>query len=115
MWRRILLVLTVLGTIGATLGGIVLWQYVRLWDADVSERFRTHRWSFPSKIYSDSLLIYPGMDLAAIGFVDRLRELGYQQVQGTLARKGEYATDSRTSLDINLHDHPGGGESSAKQ
>ena len=63
-------------------GGLVALHYVRAWDAVVSEKFRTHRWTFPSKVYADSVLVYPGMDLQAVGFADRLRELGYQAVQG---------------------------------
>ena len=71
-----------------TLAGLgVAFHYVRRWDAIVSERFRTHRWDFPSKIYSDSQLIYPGMDLKAVGFLDRLHDLGLS----TCPRRGRAA------------------------
>ena len=103
MLRRLVLVLVLLVVAAATAGGIVAWSYARRWDAVVSEKFRTHRWTFPSKIYADSGLIYPGIDLKAVGFLDRLHDLGYQPVQGPVERKGDFALTA-TSLDVYLHD-----------
>jgi penicillin-binding protein 1B len=85
----------------------VAFHYVRKWDTMVSERFRTHHWDFPSKIYSDSQLIYPGMDLKAVAFFDRLRDLDYQPVAGAVSRKGDYHVDERAeTVDVYLHDLP---------
>ena len=85
MLRRLALVLLLLVVIASTIGGIVAWSYVRRWDAIVSEKFLTHRWIFPSKIYADSALIYPGMDLQAAGFLlsyqsEYLRERNWIQI-----------------------------------
>jgi len=89
-------------------GSGVTWYYVRQWDTVVTEKFRTHRWNFPSKIYSDTVLIYPGMDLKAMNFFERLTSLGYQPVHGDLTRKGDYTADNR-QIDLYLHDfaYPG--------
>src|SRR5262245_45751559 len=104
MVRRLAFGLLLLISATLAVGAGVAWHYVRKWDAIVSEKFRTHRWTFPSKIYSDALLIYPGMDLKAVGFFDRLHDLGYQQVDGTAERKGDYSIDDRDGrLDIYLH------------
>jgi penicillin-binding protein 1B len=107
MLRRIAfaLLLCVLGLAGTT--AVVGTYLYREWDAEVTERFRTHRWDFPSKIYADTFLIYPGMDLQAVGFVDRLGQLGYQPVNGTISRQGEYHADpSANHFDVYLHDPP---------
>ncbi len=92
----------------ATAAGLaVTWHYVHRWDAIVSDRFRTHHWDFPSKIYADSLLIYPGMDLKAVGFFDRLHDLDYQAVPGDVGRKGDYHADARAGrVDVFLRDLP---------
>ncbi len=103
MLRRLALAFLLLVVIASTAGGIVAWSYLRRWDAIVSEKFRTHRWTFPSKIYADSALIYPGIDLKAAGFLDRLHDLGYQPVQGSITRRGDYALTA-DSLDVFLHD-----------
>jgi hypothetical protein len=98
-----------------TLAGLgIAFHYVRKWDAIVSERFLTHHWDFPSKIYSDSQLIYPGMDLKAVGFFDRLRDLDYQPVPSGVSRKGDYHVDERGgTIDVYLRDLPtAAGESS---
>ena len=105
MLRRLVLLAMLLGAVVCTAAAIVAWSHVRRWDAVVSEKFRTHRWTFPSKIYSDSALIYPGIDLAAVGFFDRLTALGYQQVAGTPARRGDYSVDRQAGvLDLALRD-----------
>jgi len=99
----------VLLTVGfaAVVTGVIAVHYLRRWDTVVTEKFRTHHWDFPSKIYSDSQLIYPGMDLKAVAFFDRLRDLGYQPVQAAVSRKGEYQLDEHAGqLDLYLHDGP---------
>lgn len=106
MVRRIALVSLLIGMAIAMVGGVIVWRTVRAWDATVTERFRSHRWKFPSKIYSDSVLIYPGADLAAQGFLDRLRDLGYQAVQGDVAHRGEYNAGVKGQIDVYLHNPP---------
>jgi len=104
MLRRLAFGFLVVIAFLSAIGGVVAWRTIRYWDGVVTEKFRTHRWSFPSKIYSDSLLVYPGMDLKAVGFFDRLRDLSYQPVHGELARRGDYNADDRAHLDLFLHD-----------
>jgi len=91
-----------------TLAGLgVAFHYARTWDAIVSERFLTHHWDFPSKIYSDSQLVYPGMDLTAVGFLDRLRDLDYQPAPSGVSRKGDYHVDEHAgTVDVYLRDLP---------
>jgi len=103
MLRRLAFGFLLVIAVTTAVGGLVAWRYVRAWDAVVTEKFRGHRWQFPSKIYSDSLLVYPGMDLQAVGFLGRLHDLGYQPVGDDVSRKGDYnARDG--SLDVYVHD-----------
>ena len=61
--------------------------------------------TFPSRIFSDSILIYPGQDLQDLGFFERLARLNYHPVDpGKVATRGEYSFDKkRGKLDIFLH------------
>ncbi|MBI3783732.1 MAG: PBP1A family penicillin-binding protein [Deltaproteobacteria bacterium] len=104
MLRKFLLVAFLLVATLATALVVVAWNHLRVWDTVVTERFRTHRWSFPSKIYSDATLIYPGLDLKAVGFFDRLRDLGYRQVDDRVQQQGEYRCDADSACDLFLHE-----------
>ncbi len=106
MLRRLFFAaLLIVGGLGAV-GCIVAWDYVRQWDEVVTEKFRTHRWRFPSKIYSEGLLLYPGMELESVGFFRRLNDLGYQQVEGDLARKGEFRFATRNRVEVFFRELP---------
>ena len=74
-------------------------------EDEVVARFSGKRWNIPSRIYSDSLLIYPGQNLNDVGFFDRLARLNYHPVDaGKVASRGEYSFDRKSSkLDIFLH------------
>ena len=114
MVRRIAFAFLLFVATVTVVGGLVALRYVRRWDAIVSEKFRTHSWTFPSKIYSDGLLIYPGIDLKAVGFFDRLRDLSYQPVSGDLTRRGDYRFDERAGiLDVFPRTLPGSGADGA--
>ena len=107
MLRRIAFGFLLLVVATTAVGGVALWTAMHRLAPVVVEKFRTHRWKFPSKIYADSLLIYPGMDLQAVGFFDRLHDLDYQAVDHEVTRKGEYRFEKKAGLlDIWLHDFP---------
>jgi penicillin-binding protein 1B len=107
MLRRVAFGFLLLVIATTAVGGIALWVAMHRLAPVVVEKFRTHRWKFPSEIYTDSFLIYPGMDLQAIGFFDRLHDLGYQAVDHEVTRKGEYHFEKSAGLlDIWLHDFP---------
>ena len=61
---------------------------------EVMQRFSGRHWNIPSRIYSDSTLIYPGLDLDAIGFFQRLARLNYHPVQSAgLPGRGDFHYD----------------------
>jgi penicillin-binding protein 1B len=95
-------VLLLLGLLGAAaLGGAG--AFLLDMDREIVERFEGKRWRLPSKIYSDSFSIFPGVSLQKARLYDRLRRLGYQPARKKELRKGEYRK-GRNSLDIYLHD-----------
>src|SRR5271167_128647 len=85
-----------------------LWLFMSYYhqlENEVVARFSGKRWNIPSRIYSDSVLIYPGQDLKDLGFFERLARLNYHPVDpGHVASRGEYSFDrKRGKLDIFLH------------
>jgi len=71
--------------------------------AIITEHFEGRRWDVPSRIYSDSFTIYPGMNLAKSGFFKRLRRLSYVLVDQSIENPGEYFYN-RKILEIYFHD-----------
>jgi penicillin-binding protein 1B len=103
MLRRIFLGVVAAIILVVCLAAVVAWRYYGVLDAIVVEKFNGRRWEFPSRVYSDSFLIYPGVDLKAAGFFDRLRRLNYREVSQGPLRKGDFRrTDS--GLQIFLRD-----------
>jgi penicillin-binding protein 1B len=82
--------------------------YLGVLYAIVAERFEGKRWRLPSKVYSDSFVLYPGQSIVGAHLMDRLRRLGYQPVSGLPQRPGEYRLEPG-QLEIFLHDfsYPG--------
>lgn len=66
--------------------------YHRL-EKEVVARFSSHQWEVPSKIYSEFTFLYPGLDIRAVGLLDRLAHLAYRPVQGPVQTRGEYFYD----------------------
>ena len=107
--RRLLVVLAVAGAGAVAAVAAAALPSLRALDALVQEKFNGRRWDFPSRIYSDVLLIYPGLDLAAAGVPERLERLSYRPVTGAAPlRKGDMRR-APGSLEIFLHDfaYPG--------
>ena len=56
---------------------------------DIEQRFTARRWSVPSKVYSDTTLLYPGQRINPDLLKDKLSALGYRKVGHRPAQKGE--------------------------
>lgn len=73
----------------------------------VTDRFEGKRWRFPSKVYSDSFILYPGQEIARIQLLDRLKRLGYRAVDDAPEHPGQYhLEDSRLDLYLNEFAYP---------
>ncbi len=66
-------------------------------------RFSGKRWDIPSRIYSDSLIIYPGQNLKDLGLFERLARLNYHRADKANTR-GEFSYDpTHGRLAVFLH------------
>lgn len=94
-----LLLLVALGGLG--LGG---W-YVSYLSGVVQTKFEGRKWDFPSKIYADSKIIYPGMSIPASQVREKLRRLGYRSSRNQPRTKGEYRVLAKGAvIEVFLHD-----------
>jgi penicillin-binding protein 1B len=82
---------------------------VRRLDREIVERFSGRRWEIPSKIYSDSFLVYAGSEIAPENLGARLDRLDYRLVDGEVDHTGEYRYEPPTGrLEVYLRnfDYP---------
>ena len=86
----------------AVFGVLGAW-YVKHLEGVVTAKFEGSKWPKPSKIYSDTALLYVGMNLRKEDMSEKLRRLGYRETHGQL-NKGEYRFAKSDSLEIYLHD-----------
>ena len=107
--RRLILLLGLGAAVAVAALGALALPSLRGLDALVVDKFNGRRWDFPSRIYSDAALIYPGLDLTAAGVPPRLTRLGYHAVSGAAPlSKGDWRRDA-AGIDLFLHDfaYPG--------
>lgn len=76
-----------------------------IWHLSVvmDKRFSERRWSIPSKVYSDSTLLYPGQTVNLKLFREKLDHLGYHDVQYEPVKKGDMRRNG-SLLDLYLYD-----------
>ncbi|MGH7773880.1 MAG: PBP1A family penicillin-binding protein [Candidatus Binatia bacterium] len=89
-----------------TVSGVILgaW-YVRRVEEVVIAKFEGRKWIHPSKIYSDTFLLYVGMNLRMEDLWEKLRRLGYRESRNAPRAKGEYRFGKREGLlEVYLHD-----------
>jgi len=89
-----------------TSSGLVFgaWYLKRL-ENTVTEKFEGRKWAFPSKIYSDSYLLYVGVGIRLEDLAEKLRRLGYFESLAEPRAKGEYRiAKSDNLIEIYLHD-----------
>lgn len=88
-----------------TSGGLVFgaW-YLKGLEDTVTEKFEKPFLSFPSKIYSDSYLLYVGINVRIDDLTEKLRRLGYFESSAPPKRKGEYRVVGPSAVEIFLHD-----------
>ena len=79
--------------------------YLKQLENTVTEKFEGKKWVFPSKVYSDSYLLYVGAPLRSESLLEKLRRLGYYETAGEPRTKGEYRISrSAGTIEIYLHD-----------
>lgn len=89
-----------------------IYSFISYYDTlqqEVIARFSGKRWSIPSRIYSDSVTVYPGQRLSDIGFFERIARLNYHRVESAaqVNARGIYFYDQKHGrLLIFLHSFP---------
>lgn len=108
MLRRVVFAFLVLLALAVACGAVIGARTLRRLDAVVVDKFTGPRWNFPSRIYSDAFVVYPGLDLRAAGFFERLHRLNYREAADEPLRKGDFRR-TPTGLDLFLRDfsYPG--------
>jgi len=88
----------------ATCGIVLGFWYMRFLEEVVTAKFEGRVWKFPSKIYSDTSLMYPGMKLRSEELEAKLLRLGYQETDSKLQFSGDYRISKKENLvEIYLH------------
>ena len=87
----------------ALLGLLALAAYGYLLAGDIRERFSGRRWSVPSRVYSDTTLLYPGERIDAGPLLEKLERLGYRRIETGPLRPGEMRVGDR-SFQVFLED-----------
>jgi len=98
-YRSILLILLTLLVVAVGASGLYGWHLYH----EVEQRFSGRRWSIPSQIFSDALLLYPGMRIHRPSFSNKLDRLGYRPVKHVPRTKGEMRSTG-TAIELFLHD-----------
>ncbi|MBT8489839.1 MAG: transglycosylase domain-containing protein, partial [Deltaproteobacteria bacterium] len=95
--------LMVVTTVGLVIASVGLALYMWYLATIIDKRFSARRWSLPSRVYSDSMLLYPGQTVNLTLFYETLHHLEYRDVSRRPEQKGEmYRKES--VLDIYLYD-----------
>ena len=58
-------------------------------SSEIDKRFSGRRWSIPSKVFSDTTLLYPGQSFQRVSLEKKLERLGYRKVNHAPRKKGE--------------------------
>ncbi len=82
---------------------IGLFFYSRTLSNLVETRFSGRKWQIPSRVYSDSMLLFPGQRIDLPSFYEKLKRLHYHKVESYPKHKGEVRISSSV-LDIYLYD-----------
>lgn len=70
---------------------------------EIEKRFSGRRWSVPSKLYSDTTLLFPGQKISRKLLEQKLERLGYRKVNQAVGQKGQMRL-SQNSLEVFLKD-----------
>lgn len=66
------------------------WTWLDELDERVAHTFADGPWDLPARVYAAPFVFHPGLRLRELGFADRLARLGYREVSGAPARRGDY-------------------------
>jgi penicillin-binding protein 1B len=74
----------------AAAGAAWTWTWLDQLDDRIARTFAEGPWDLPARVYAAPFVFHPGMRLREVGFADRLTRLGYREVSGEPARRGDF-------------------------
>jgi penicillin-binding protein 1B len=80
---------------------LLTFVYITFLYLVVTDKFEGKKWALPSKIYSDSLTLYPGIDINSVDLAGRFKRLNYHKTSSE-PKEGEYRQEGNI-IDIYLH------------
>ena len=86
--RRVALTVMAVCVTGLALAVLVLAGYGWFAARDIEERFDGRKWRIPSRVYSDTTLLYPGQSISRDLLEERLTHLGYRPVKHAPRQQG---------------------------
>ena len=81
----------------------ILAIYMMFLSNRIDKRFAGRRWNIPSRVYSDTILMYKGQQINPALFVEKLTRLGYRKTDRSPEHQGEMQVSGRR-INIYLHD-----------
>ena len=72
-------------------------------SGEIDQRFSSRPWDIPSRVYSDTTLLYTGQKINFDLLVKKLVRLGYRNTDHAPEKQGEMSA-SKKSIAIYLHD-----------
>ena len=97
--RRLLIIGAVILLI--TILAVVI--YMMILSKEIDRRFSGRPWDIPSRVYSDTTLLYPGQKINFNLLVKKLDRLGYRNSDRTPEKQGEMSVKKK-SIALYLHD-----------
>jgi len=82
---------------------LMITLYAWYLSAVIDKRFSARRWSIPSRVYSDSTILYPGQSLNPKSFREKLGRLGYRGFPHAPMKKGDMY-ENGSALELYLYD-----------
>lgn len=78
-------------------------MYMMMLSKQIDRRFSGRRWDIPSRVYSDTTLLYEGQQINSDLLMKKLGRLGYRKTDGNPGQQGEMSVSSG-KITIFLHD-----------
>jgi len=101
--RRLLYFVIKLTVYACLLGAAAVALYTLYAAEQVQERFAGRRWSIPSRVYSDTTLLYPGRPASVAVLENTLKNLEYRSVKHLPDAPGQYRVRG-SSLEASLRE-----------
>ena len=101
--RRTILWIIISGSIVLFIAILLIAIYMVILSREIDQRFSSRPWDIPSRVYSDTTLLYTGQKIDFDLLVKKLTRLGYRNTDHTPEKQGEMSA-SKKSIAIYLHD-----------